>query len=218
MLMEAVLCLPLLLLLVTGIVQFARIWEARLFTQYAAYNAARAALVYNPADYADLSVPGRTVFHEHQGPVWQAAVNTLAWKSATENSSSSLLFPGFAPGDRVPDSAAIWGETTIFPGRSWESNGMVCVTVNFQFPLLFRIFDPSLLVSGGNESGDGDPMHSLNDFATVSLTESCVLPKPWSSAHYPRLSREESQTLADYQSWGALSGAPSIFGGKEAGE
>ena len=209
-LMEAVLCLPLLLLLVTGVVQFARIWEARLFTQYAAYNAARAALVYNPADYGDNSVSGRFVFHEHRGPVWQAAVNTLAWKSSSDNSSANLLFPGVALGDRVANSGSVWGETTVFPARSWESNGMVCVTVNFQFPLLFSVFDPPL--SGEKRNKKENPLSGLNDYATFSLTESCILPKPWSTAHYPRLSKEEGQALADFQSWGVVSDAPSLYG------
>lgn len=216
--MEAVLCLPLLLLLVTGIVQFARIWEARLLVQYAAYNAARAALVYNPMDYGDTSVPGSFFFYEHRGPVWQAAVNTLAWKSATANGSDNLLFPGFAGADAVPDSSAIWGQTTVHMGRSWESNGMVCVTINFQFPLLFSIFDPSLLTSSGQsaggqgENGDKDPLAPLNDFSTFSLTESCILPKPWSTDLYPRLSLEEGQALADFKSWGVVVNAPSLNG------
>lgn len=207
-LMEAVLCLPLLLLLVTGVVQFARIWEARLFTQYAAYNAARAALVYNPADYGDSSVPGRFVFFEQGGPVWQAAVNTLAWKSSSGNSSDCLLFPGFAPKDRVPNSASVWGETKIFPARSWESNGMVCVTVNFQYPLLFSVFDPARLGASRETADEGNPLSALNDFATFSLTESCILPKPWSTEHYPRLSRQEWDVLSDSQACGRIPGSP----------
>lgn len=215
-LMEAVLCLPLLLLLLTGIVQFARIWEARLLVQYAAYNAARAALVYNPSDYGDASLPGRFFFHEHRGPVWQAAVNTLAWKSATMNGGDNLLFPGFAGANAVQNSLAIWGQTTVHMGRSWESNGMVCVTINFQFPLLFKIFDPSWLTPSERreevEVGEKDPLTSLNDFATFSLTESCILPKPWSTDLYPRLSFEEGQVLADFKSWGVVSDAPSLQG------
>lgn len=223
-LMEAVLCLPLLLLLVTGIVQFARIWEARLMVQYAAYNAARAALVYNPADYGDASVPGQFFFYEHRGPVWQAAVNTLAWKSATENGSANLLFPGFAGKNAVPNSTGIWGaegfeQISVHMGRSWESNGMVCVTINFQFPLLFSIFDPSLLTpsergasGSGDEEGGKDPLALVNDMKTFSLTESCVLPKPWSTDLYPRLSLEEGQAVADFHSRYVVPDAPSLNG------
>lgn len=43
--MEFVIALPLLLLLICACVQFAHIWLARLLTNYAAYSAARAALV-----------------------------------------------------------------------------------------------------------------------------------------------------------------------------
>ena len=213
-LMEAVLCLPLILLLVTGIVQFSRIWEAKLFTHYAAYNAARAALVYNPADYANVSVPGRMAFREHRGPVWQAAVNTLAWKSASENSGNNLLFPGFRGRDAVPDSARIWTEVTVDPNASWESNGLVCVTVRFDFPLLFSIFDPSILTPSSRGEGEEDPLSALDAGPernrSFRIEESCILPKPWSTAHYPRLSLEEGQTLADFHSWGVPSDAPPL--------
>lgn len=222
-LMEAVLCLPLLLFLVTGIVQFARIWEARLLVQYAAYNAARAALVYNPADYGDASVPGSFFFYEHRGPVWQAAANTMAWKSATMNRSDNLLFPGFAGANAVENSSGIWGsegfeQVRVFPGRSWESNGMVCVTINFQLPLIFSIFDPSLPTpserapEGRDEEGEKDPLALLNDMKTLSLTESCILPKPWSTDLYPRLSLEEGQAVADFHSRHVVPDAPSLNG------
>lgn len=116
-LMEAVVCLPLLLLLVSGIWQFARIWEARFFTWLAAYNAARATLVYNPRDYAwRLSTENKRkvgggaddgeavssgdadkwIFYEERGVAWLAAVNTLAWISQTEGDEDTWYpFPRF---------------------------------------------------------------------------------------------------------------------------
>ena len=123
-LMEAVVCLPVLLLLVTGIWQFCRIWEARFFTWLAAYNAARAALVYNPRDYAWRLASGNAkqvvddeamecrvedenkwVFHEKRGVVWLAAVNTLAWISQTEGDEADWYpFPRFKS---IPYSARI---------------------------------------------------------------------------------------------------------------
>ena len=117
LLMEAVVCLPLLLLLVSGIWQFARIWEARFFTWLAAYNAARATLVYNPRDYAwrlsaankakvgglvddgtDVRADdvGKWIFYEERGVAWLAAVNTLAWISQTEGEENTWYpFPRF---------------------------------------------------------------------------------------------------------------------------
>ena len=204
-LMEAVLCLPLLLLLVTGVVQFARIWEARLFTQYAAYNAARAALVYNPRDYAEVDETGRIVaFRPKRGPVWQAAANTLAWKSSTADASTDLWFPGFGGDNVVRNSSGIWNQLELlsldYDGRSgcWESNGMVSVTVAFRFPLLFKVFDPTpLFPKTDGRTDESDNGLAMLNGAHIALFETCILPKPWSTAHYPRMSLEEGRTICD---------------------
>ena len=51
MMMEAVLVLPIFVLIVFFIIQMTFVWTAKQMTYYAAYCGARAALVYNPADY-----------------------------------------------------------------------------------------------------------------------------------------------------------------------
>ncbi len=129
-LMEAVVCLPLLLLLVSGIWQFARIWEARFFTWLAAYNAARATLVYNRLDYAwkieggkrqvvdDEAMECRVedgetkwFFRERAGVAWLAAVNTLAWISQTEGDEEDWYpFPRFGS---IPYSTRIKEQVRI---------------------------------------------------------------------------------------------------------
>lgn len=130
--MESVLCLPLLLLLVTGIWQFSRILEARFFTWLAAYNAARATLVYNNADYAYKYYQnenrmvvddeehvckleeGKWIFYENRGIAWLAAVNTLAWISQTpgEDDGDWYDFPCYGQG-RIPYSALIKDQVRI---------------------------------------------------------------------------------------------------------
>ena len=211
-LMEAVLCLPLLLFLVTGIVQFARIWEARLFVRYAAWNAARATLVRNEGEYSERNgATGGRRFFADRGPAWLAAVETLAWKSGTADSErggdADFLFPGFSgyPLFSAPSSAFIREQVRIDPERSWESNGLVRVSVKFKFPLLFSVF--ALGVSGGEDGYDPVPLvHDggadavartgwSDDIPHVLLRESCVLPKPWSTAGYPRVSEAEAAYL-----------------------
>ena len=216
-LMEAVLCLPLLLFLVTGIVQFSRIWEAKLLARHAAYNAARAALVYNTGEYARVDDKGRIEFAARGGPAWAAAVNTLAWKSATFDSAGGAhdhSFPGFG-GDRdsrIGSSAFVRsrgatrdGQVSIVPGASWESNGLVRVTVRFKLPLLFSVFalgavqgdsasDPAPLVH--DTAADVAPRSAWSDdIPHLTLEESCVLPKPWSTRWYPRVSTPERRLL-----------------------
>jgi hypothetical protein len=194
--METVICLPLILMLLTGIVQFARIWEARLFTRHAAYNAARAALVYNPADYGGSNGGKSFKFNSNSGPVWLAAVNTLAWKSHTSDANGRSL-PGVGDG-YFPNSGSIEQQVRIVPGACFESNGVVKVTVQFAFPLIFPIFDVNS-VRGDSMAPDDvgglvfDPL--LDPWHTITLTESCILPKPWSTAWYPRLSGDELSHL-----------------------
>ena len=55
-LMEFVIVAPMLLLLIFGIIQFAYIFMAKQLTFYAAYSAARTALVYNIKDYAKTKI------------------------------------------------------------------------------------------------------------------------------------------------------------------
>lgn len=206
--MEAVLCLPMLLFLVTGLVQFSRIWEAKLMTRHAAYNAARAALVYNVADYGYTNRQGRIIFNTHGGAAWLAAVNTLVWKSDTHHStrgeSADYEFPGFedeSPNGRIDSSAFIRDQVRIVQSQSWESNGFVRVTVQFDFPLLFSIF--ALGSVQGEDDEDLAPLvhdSELDRFRAawdrerishIRLVESCVMPKPWGTAHYPRVSASE---------------------------
>ena len=194
-LMETVLCLPLILMLLTGIVQFSRIWEARLFTRYAAYNAARAALVYNPGDYGG-GDGSAFKFNSNKGPVWLAAVNTLAWKSHTSDADGRSL-PGIGDG-QYPHSGLIEQQVRIVPGACFESDGVVKVTVRFDFPLIFPIFDANS-VRGDSDAPDDigglvfDPL--LDPWHTITLTESCILPKPWSTDHYPLLTAGEKRHI-----------------------
>lgn len=214
-LMEAVLCLPILLFLLTAIVQFSRLWEAKLLTKHAAYNAARAALVYNEKDYASRK-NGRIEFKTQGGAVWLAAVNTLAWRSSTDASrgkDGNYVFPGFEgdPNYRIGSSAFIRDQVRIVPSQSWESNGMVRVAVRFECPLLFSIFALGTVQDRANEHQDPDArirplVHDPEeDFRSrsrwdwgiphVSLVESCVLPKPWSTAWYPRVGKREERYM-----------------------
>lgn len=241
-LMEAVLCLPLLLCLVSGIIQFARLWEARFFTWLAAYNGARAALVYNERDYAgmvtvtnvvapgakprwyhvgkrlrkiDIQVVEKEQFYRDKGIVWLAAVNTLAWMSETED-HDSLFFPTMG---HVPHSFRIKEQVEIVPERMTdraddcrfceEKPGYVRICVAFKFPLVFSVFDPSVLWRAP-EDGDS-PIANLTGVEpddavarragrlgrTFTLYETVLLPKPWTTKYYPLLSKEERRHLLE---------------------
>ena len=233
-LMEAVLCLPLILLLVTGIWQFARIMEARFFTWLAAYNAARATLVYNNFDYAyrfyrnenRMEVDdeehvcrleeGKWIFRETSGVAWLAAVNTLAWISQTTSDDKDdwYDFPCYGTG-KIPYSSLIRDQVRIVSELellkpeslltedlrySTETNGAVRVCVEFKLPLIFSIFDPSLVFGQdddsleafrGVEEEDARVKGTGRLGKTFALRETVVLPKPYSTEAYPIVSVNE---------------------------
>ena len=84
MMMEAVLVLPIFVLIVFFIIQMTFVWTAKQMTYYAAYCGARAALVYNPADYgAEKQGDGSWSSGGFigGGVVHQAACTVLSWVS-----------------------------------------------------------------------------------------------------------------------------------------
>lgn len=241
--MEAVVCLPLILLLITGIWQFARLWEARFFTWLAAYNAARATLVYNRADYSykfyqnenRMEVDdeeqvckleeGKWIFHEKRGMAWLAAVNTLAWISQTvgEGEDEWYVFPRYGA---IPNSAYIKDQVRIVSELerlkpesflsgdqrySMETQGMVRVSVEFKVPLIFSVFDPALIFGNddksleplrGVEPEDAEARREKRLGKCFALRETVVLPKPYSTECYPRVSLQEKAYLLDALSEG----------------
>lgn len=82
--MEAVLVLPIFVLIVFFVIQMTFVWTAKQMTYYAAYCGARAALVYNPSDYgAEKQGDGgwSTGGFVSGGVVHQAACAVLSWVS-----------------------------------------------------------------------------------------------------------------------------------------
>ena len=141
-LMETVLVLPLLTTFMFAIVQFALVWYAQLMTHYAAYNAARAALVYHPSEYSE-----NGAFLADKGPCWQAAVRTLAPISfSPDGGGSALTIPGWWPSDNgvVPYSSFIKNQVRMHVAADGldpceEGDGYVKVCVDFDFPLVVPV-------------------------------------------------------------------------------
>ena len=194
-LMESILVLPLLLMLITGIFQFARFWQARLLTRYAAFNAARATLVYNPEHYRS----GNS-FKEGDGVCWQAAVETLAWLSSTPDSDNYWL-PGYGS---VPHSSRIREQVRIIPKGCTEENGWVKVTVAFYFPTLFAVFDATAMHPDGDGGGKGPAeLTDVAKYPHFTFVESCILPKPWTTEMYPTIGKGERAMLASHLGGGS---------------
>lgn len=194
--MESVLVMPLLLFLITGIFQMGRFWQARLMTQYAAYNAARAVLVHNPQHYLDKT---GEAFLERDGVAWLAAVATLAWVADGEPGAQgrSYRMPGMGA---VPRSADVARRVRIVPEASREENGWVQVTVEYDYPTLFAVYDPAAgeprMRSAGTENVDR--VSDASRFPHFTFRETCLLPKPWSTEPFPAVGEGEWNDLHAY--------------------
>ena len=192
-LMETLLVLPLLLMLIMGVVQFARLWQARMMVWYAAYNAARATLVYHPGEYGVYDPDAGTLeFYEKDGVAWAAAAQTLAWVSATEDDPASFWMPSLGA---IPNSSGVAGQVRIVPEKSWESNGMVRVTVEFKCPTMFKVFDVSSAFAGKTPKPVEDNAWNTLNAPTFTLTETCVLGKPWATGFFPRMHQDEREVV-----------------------
>ena len=170
-LMECVLVLPILISMIFAIAQFALIWYAHLMTHYAAFNAARAAVVHNPDDYSAVGV-----FFEDRGPCWMAAVETLAWVSSSAG-SGGMRVPGWGI---VSSSSRIGSQVRVSAAESLvdtDERPVVRMKVEFDFPLHVPVIGHTIakMVS--------DPYRG--DFITLHAYS--AVPKPWSTARFPRL-------------------------------
>ena len=136
-LMEFVIVAPMLLLLIFGIIQFAYIFMAKQLTFYAAYSAARTALVYNIKDYtkstkADDS-DSSDDFLPDRGPLYLAACTVMSWMNFGDGSAD---FPFFPKG-----TADVWWQVRISGKERIVKLGSdklptVAVTVHYYCPLL----------------------------------------------------------------------------------
>ncbi|MGN0890552.1 MAG: TadE family protein [Candidatus Spyradenecus sp.] len=169
--METVLIMPWFLLLVFGIIQTAILWTARLMCDYAAFCAARAALVYAPADYAEACPKAQNV-------AYLAARQVLGWMSFSPAGTSSASVPGWG---EVPCSGLLDRQLKVSVAEEPESNS-VCATVNFAFPLFVPVFATLIPAVIDQDAGIE---------RALVISSACTLPKPWSTVAWP--SRQNCQ-------------------------
>ena len=189
-LMETVLVMPLLLLLIFGIIQFAQIWMARQFVAYAAACSARAITVVHPDEQADAAN--------------ESARLALSWLCFAETDAESGA-PGVevAGWGRIPGSGSAGrrvSATVLYDGSD-DANPVAGVRVGFRFPLLI----PGMAINTilGNfanrnqqlaQSADfydnmaqasSNPVVDIDGWPYVNLSETCILPMPNSPRNLP---------------------------------
>ena len=191
--MEFVLVMPILVFLIFGIIQLSLVCLARQLTHYAAYSAARTAIVHHPDDFSD-----NGKFHADRGVVHEAACMVLAWLGQLPGGPDRLRIPGWG---EIPGSGYIRQQVSIDASRSALLTDVrgVKVTVQFRYPLLIPFAGQLIAYFAGGGSSDWTFAGLVpSDMASVIggrkiggvpyilLYDSCVLTCPWDTSVFPR--------------------------------
>lgn len=219
---ETVLVMPLLMLMIFGVIQFALIWTAKQMTAYAAFCATRAIMV----------VPDRDVGNgnEKEYAAKCAAKVALSWFALADDSNehgSRVQIPGwgavFGSGSLDARLRREDGYDGVELLERGESEPVAAVRVSFRFPLMIPgmavnkvignlsdrnkaaktiqeqyrdenyapngIYDDLHFAAGRGRFNNPDfergGRDSINGWPYIILTETCVLPMPYSTANFP---------------------------------
>lgn len=188
--METVIVMPILLFLIFVIVQFAHIWTARQMVSYAAFCATRAITVVPPG--------------EQRAAALNAANMALSWMclaDGNEGPGAGVTVPGWG---EILGARSVGNRVGIAFMQSGVSNNVpvAAVRVTFRFPLLISAMAVNRVLgtaaSNAPTSMDdgeygfyanlnrmaGNP-GEIDGWPFVTLSETCVLPMPYSTARFP---------------------------------
>lgn len=223
--LETVILLPVILIIIFYLLQMIFVLLAKEVTYYAAYCGARAALVYNPADYADTNRVG-----SGGGVVGEAACTVLSWISQSVEGSEPLKIAASEGDYEVPRSENIRNQVSvkIVEGLTLpygeeelkklniekleEAFPIVRVTVTFKCPLLIplggRIF--AGLASSPFQSEAKDTVSTFAEVVAagaakedkrgwlynyIEVQETCSLAKPYNTATFPLVPEDDKYIL-----------------------
>ena len=223
--LETVILLPVILMIVFYLLQMIFVLLAKEVTYYAAYCGARAALVYNPADYADTNRVG-----SGGGVVGEAACTVLSWISQSVEGSEPLKIAASDGDYEVPRSENIRNQVSvkIVEGLSLpyseeelkklnieklkEPFPIVRVTVTFKCPLLIPL-GGRIFAGLANSPFQSEAKDTVSTFAEVvaagaakedkrgwlynyiEVQETCSLAKPYNTATFPLVPEDDKYIL-----------------------
>ena len=185
-LMEAVICLPVLLLVSLGVAQFAHIWLCRTMVQYAAYCGARATLTAPYGDDNELRWARNAA---------EVACAPIAFINEASDAYPDFALPGIVPFNREIDSeisgsgsvrnAAIL-EVTLAPrdengekiplDPQWHRGVEVTMAVPLLFPLAGPVIGKTMqLFAGGSFAPGAHPQGP--DGVTTTLIGNELFPR-----------------------------------------
>jgi len=159
--LEFIVSFPIILMLILGAIQIAHVWLARVVVHYAAYCAARTAMV--------------SMDNEYLPAARNAAEQVLSWVHVGQESGRTV--PGWG---NIPGSGGVAADTlsvTITETPDWN----VRAEVQYRFNLITPIIGPLMANAVSpqlnlipTDTGDwGIP------FPQILLTETVYLPKPF---------------------------------------
>jgi len=176
-LMEFVLTMPIMIVLLMLVLQFGLVWIAREQTAYAAYCAARSSLSYAPID--------------QPAAANNAAYLALAWVHGASAGGILLSIPGWGT---IPNSGGMdkWVSVDLGNARGQNKQGRCVATVTYDYPLGVPV--AARLISAINSRMKTDitlvgiqaDEAKKNGHYYITLTETCVLPIPYSCANLPK--------------------------------
>ncbi len=161
--LETVLVLPIFVLIIFFLIQITFVWTAKQMTYYAAYCGARAALVYNPADYnAEQQDDGSwKSISPKGGVVHQAACTALSWISWSLSGndwsdfrignsysvplSSTIreqVFVQVKEFEKISESKKSSSSSKEEPAKIADQFPAVTITVQFRCPLFIPLGGP----------------------------------------------------------------------------
>ncbi|MBP5301236.1 MAG: pilus assembly protein, partial [Victivallales bacterium] len=152
--MEAVLVLPIFVIIVFVILQISLVWGAKQLVAYAAYCGARAALVYNPADYdakkqkdGHWATPSLATGGSQRGVVHFASCTALSWVSWSLTDKP-----------RLDANATFAGTAAGMQGRDFMLGGVTAVPLSSQVRSQVRVSVTEFETIGGGKQRRGDDM------------------------------------------------------------
>lgn len=223
--LETVILLPVILIIIFYLLQMIFVLLAKEVTYYAAYCGARAALVYNPADYADTNRVG-----SGGGVVGEAACTVLSWISQSVEGSEPLKIAASEGDYEVPRSENIRNQVSvkIVEGLTLpygeeelkklniekleEAFPIVRVTVTFKCPLLIPL-GGRIFAGLANSPFQSEAKDTVSTFAEVvaagaakedkrgwlynyiEVQETCSLAKPYNTATFPLVPEDDKYIL-----------------------
>ena len=223
--LETVILLPVILIIIFYLLQMIFVLLAKEVTYYAAYCGARAALVYNPADYADTNRVG-----SGGGVVGEAPCTVLSWISQSVEGSEPLKIAASDGDYEVPRSENIRNQVSvkIVEGLSLpyseeelkklnieklkEPFPIVRVTVTFKCPLLIPL-GGRIFAGLANSPFQSEAKDTVSTFAEVvaagaakedkrgwlynyiEVQETCSLAKPYNTATFPLVPEDDKYIL-----------------------